>query len=160
MLGIINFQLANFKAMTKNNSKKFDKDNSTGKNHEGAHPNMPLKFLTATSIIGDEVLNMVGDKLGEINDLMIDLSNGKTEYVAIELGGFLGIGEKYFAVPFSLLKVDSKQEVFILDQTKETLRGAPGFDKDHWPETNTHEFDNSSSYWGGFMGSNSGGVPY
>jgi sporulation protein YlmC with PRC-barrel domain len=137
--------------------KTFEADNLSGKNHEGAHPNMPLKFLTASSIIGDEVLNRDGEKLGKINDIMVELSSGKIEYVVIELGGFLGMGEKYFAVPFELLKVDEKQEVFVLDQARETLNAAPGFDKDHWPETNSHEFDNAGAYWGGFMGSNTGG---
>lgn len=140
--------------------KTFEQDNLSGTNHEGAHPNSPLKFLTASSIIGDEILNPSGEKLGKINDIMIELSNGKIEYVVIELGGFLGIGEKYFAIPFALLEVDAKNEVFILDQTKETLEAAPGFDKDHWPETTSREFDNSSTYWGGFMGVNIGGVPY
>jgi sporulation protein YlmC with PRC-barrel domain len=138
----------------------FDADNFSGKNREGAHPNSPLKFLTATSIIGDKVLNPKGEHLGTIKDIMIDLSGGKIEYVVIELGGFLGMGEKYFALPYSLLKVDVKNEAFILNQTKETLEKAHGFNKDHWPETNTHEFDNSSAYWGGFMGANSGSVPY
>lgn len=140
--------------------KSFEKDNLSGANHEGAHFNSPLRFLTVTSIIGDEVQNRSGDKLGKINNMMIELSNGKIEYVVIELGGFLGMGEKYFAVPFSLLEVDGKNEKFILDQTKEVLQAAPGFDKDHWPETNSHEFDNSSRYWGGFMGANTGAVPY
>lgn len=140
--------------------KTFEKDNLSGKNHEGVHPNRPLKFLTASSIMEDEVVNPRGEKLGGINDLMIDLSSGKIEYVVIELGGFLGIGEKYFAVPFELLKVNAKEGVFILDQSKEALHAAPGFDKDHWPETNSHEFDNASSYWGGFMGVNTGAVPY
>lgn len=140
--------------------KTFEQDNLSGKNHEGAHPNMPLKFLTASSIIGDEVLNRGGEKLGKINDIMVELSSGKIEYVVIELGGFLGMGEKYFAVPFALLKVDAKIEGFILDQAKEALEAAPGFDKDHWPETNSHEFDNAGTYWGGFMGGNTGSVPY
>jgi sporulation protein YlmC with PRC-barrel domain len=136
--------------------KTFEKDNLTGKNHAGAHPNSPLKFLTATSIIGDHVHNLTGDKLGKINDIMIDLFAGKIEYVVIEIGGFLGIGEKYFAVPIGLLRVDSKNEGFILEQTKEAIYAAPGFDKEHWPETNSHEFDNSSQYWGEFMGVNTG----
>jgi hypothetical protein len=88
---------------------------------------------------------------------MIDLSTGKIEYVVIEFGGFLGIGEKFFAVPFKLLQVDSVKEVCILDQEKEVLENAPGFDRDHWPKTNSHEFDNASRYWGGFMGANTGG---
>jgi sporulation protein YlmC with PRC-barrel domain len=138
----------------------FDADNSSGSNHEGPHPNSPLKFLTATSIIGDKVFNPKGDHLGTINDIMIDLTGGKIEYIVIELGGFLGMGEKYFALPYSLLKVDVKNEAFILDQSLETLKKAPGFDKEHWPETNTHFFDRSNVYWGGFMGANTGAVPY
>ena len=123
----------------------FDKDNLTGKNHEGAHPNSSLKFLTASSIVGDKVHNLTGEHLGTIKDIMIDLRGGKIEYVVLEMGGFLGMGEKYFAIPFSLLKVDAKNQTFILNQGKETLKAAPGFDKDHWPETNSHFFDNSTA---------------
>jgi len=52
--------------------------------------------------------------------------------------------------------VDTVKEAFILDQKKEVLAKAPGFDKDHWPETNSHALQESYTYWGGFMGSNSG----
>ena len=142
------------------NKTKFDADNLTGTNHEGARPNSPLKYLTASSVIGDKVFNNHEESLGTIKDIMIDLTQGKIEYVVLELGGFLGIGEKFFAVPFSLLKVDTKNEAFILNQDKETLENAPGFDKDHWPETNSHYYDNSNVYWGGFMGPNVGSVPY
>ena len=133
------------------------RDNATGKNHEGIHANIPLKYLTATSIIGDKVFNKKDEHLGEIKDIMIDVNSGKIEYVIIECGGFLGIGGKYFALPFSSLKVDAENKSFILDQDQETLKNAPGFDKDHWPETNDHYYD-SSTYWGGFMGSNTGGL--
>ncbi len=137
----------------------FDKDNALGKNQEGPHPNSPLKFLTASSIIGDKVFNPNGNHLGAIKDIMIDLDSGNIEYFVIEVGGFLGMGERYFAIPFSLLKVNTRNETFIIDQAPEKFKDAPGFDKDHWPETNSHEFDKSSSYWGGFMGVNTGGVP-
>jgi len=139
--------------------KTFEADNLSGKNHEGVFPNKPVKFLTTTSIIGDKVVNPKGEHLGIIKDIMIDLTEGKIEYVVVEFGGFLGIGEKYFALPFPLLKVDPKKQVFILNQDRETLKKAPGFDKDHWPETNSHLFE-SSDYWGGFMGPNTGAVPY
>ncbi len=139
--------------------KTFDADNNTGNNHDGARANTPLRFLTATSIMKDNVNNGQEEKLGEIKDIMIDLHSGKIEYVIVELGGFLGIGEKYFAIPFSLLTVDTVNEAFILNQEKTILESAPGFDKDHWPETNSH-YDTSTSYWGSFMGANSGAVPY
>ncbi len=133
------------------------KENLTGVNHEGAHPNLPLKYLTATSIIKNKVNNKDGEKLGDIKDIMVDITTGQIEYVVIEFGGFLGIGEKFFAIPFRLLAFDTVEEACILDQTRETLEKAPGFDKDHWPKTNSHEFDNSNLYWGSFMGPNTGG---
>jgi sporulation protein YlmC with PRC-barrel domain len=134
----------------------FNTDNMTGKNHTGAQPNRPLTLLTATSIIGDHVHNYKDEHLGTIKDIMINLHEGNIEYIVIELGGFLGIGEKYFAIPFGLLKVNPKNDSFILNQSKEVLLRAPGFDKDHWPETNSHSFEKYDEYWGGFMGSNTG----
>lgn len=139
--------------------KNFESDNISGRNHEGANPNIPLRFLTATSIIGDRVHSPKGEALGKIEDIMIDLTTSRIEYVVIEMGGFLGIGEKIFAIPFGLLKVDPKAQAFVLDQEKETLKKAPGFDKHHWPETNEHFFE-STSYWGDFMGPNTGATPY
>lgn len=139
--------------------KDFEVDNMTGTNNDGARANTPLRFLTATSIMADEVYNLQDEKLGGIHDIMIDLHTGKIEYVVVECGGFLGIGEKFFAIPYQAFMVDANKEAFILDQTKETLKDAPGFDKDHWPETNSH-YNDASTYWGGFMGSNTGAVPY
>jgi sporulation protein YlmC with PRC-barrel domain len=132
------------------------RDNESGRNHEGAHANTPLKYLTASSIIGDKVYNLQDEKLGEIKDIMIDLEVGRIEYFVIEFGGFLGIGEKFFAIPFRLLQVDEEKEAFTFDQSKETLEKAPGFDKDHWPETNSHAMQETYSYWGSFMGPNTG----
>jgi sporulation protein YlmC with PRC-barrel domain len=131
-------------------------DNLSGENHEGKHANTPLRYLTASSIIGDKVYNRHDEKLGDIKDIMIDLEEGKVHYIVVEYGGFLGIGEKYFAIPFALMEVDENKKAFILDQSKEVLERAPGFDKDHWPETNSHEMQETYSYWAGFMGPNTG----
>lgn len=131
-------------------------DNLTGENRQSKNANTPLRYLTASSIIGDKVCNRLDEKLGDIKDIMIDLSDGKIEYLVIEFGGFLGIGEKYFAVPFRLFEVDADKEMFIIDLKRDDLERAPGFDKDHWPETNSHELQESYTYWGGFMGPNTG----
>ena len=133
-----------------------EKDNMTGENHTGSNANTPVKYLTTSTIVGDKVYNHLGEDLGKIKEVMLDIQGGKIEYVVIEFGGFLGIGEKYFAVPFKALTIDTDRHAFILHQTKEVLENAPGFDKDHWPETNSHSFKSSSAYWGGFMGANTG----
>ena len=124
-------------------------DNITGTNAEGASPNLPLKCLTATSIIGDKVHNKMDEPLGKIKDIMLNVQSGTIEYYIIEFGGFLGIGEKFFAIPFSLLTVDPEKQLFIFDQPREMLEKAPGFDKEHWPDTNLHyyEADERWSFW-------------
>lgn len=133
-----------------------ENDNLTGRNDSGRDANTPVKFLTSTTIVGDNVYNFQNESLGEIKDIMLDLERGKIEYVVIEYGGFLGIGEKYFAVPFEALTLDPSRHAFILDQPKEVLENAPGFDKDHWPETNSHGMESTYTYWGGFMGPHAG----
>ncbi|HTE32788.1 MAG TPA: PRC-barrel domain-containing protein, partial [Chryseolinea sp.] len=75
----------------------FEKDNATGVNHEGAHPNLPVRILASSSIMGDKIYNSAGDDLGKIKDIMLNIESGSIEYLVIEFGGFLGLGEKYFA---------------------------------------------------------------
>ena len=112
-------------------------------------------LLTASSIIGEKVQNHAGEHLGEIKDIMLNISTGAIRYFVIEFGGFLGIGEKYFAIPYKLLEYDRRKGIFILNQKRETLVNAPGFDKDHWPETYGHS-EHVDYYWGDFMGVNVG----
>lgn len=119
-------------------------DNFTGVNQDELYPNMPLKYLTASSIIGDKVHSMEDEAMGEIKDIMIDLASGKIDYMIIEFGGFLGIGIKYFAIPFNMLTVNPEKKIFVFNQKKELLENAPGFDLDHWPDTNFHK---EESYW-------------
>jgi sporulation protein YlmC with PRC-barrel domain len=126
------------------------KDNITGINQAGFYPNFPLKYLTATSIIGDKVQNEKDEHLGEIVDIMLDITTGQIDYYVIEFGGFLGIGIKYFAIPFGLMKVDPDKKLFRFGQSREALEKAPGFDMDHWPDTNIH-LEEVHSYWS-FMG--------
>lgn len=120
--------------------RKYEADNQTGVNHEGPDANNPVKRLTAHSIIGDRVENPQGENMGKIEDLMIDLQSGRIEYVVIESGTFLGMGGKLFAIPFGELRLNAAREVFVLSRDADYLKEAPGFDKDHWPDTNDHSY--------------------
>lgn len=104
---------------------------------------------------GTAVKNPAGAELGDIKDLMIDLSTSRVAYAVVSFGGLLGIGDKLFAVPLQALKQDPVNKCFILDTTKEALENAHGFDKDHWPDfadltwqTAVHEHYKTSPYWG------------
>lgn len=121
-----------------------NEENLSGVNRGEPNQNLPLKHLTATSIIGDKVRNAQDEHLGEIVDMMIDITTGKIEYFVLSFGGFLTVGTKFFAIPFNLLKVDEVNKKFILNQSKEVLEKAPGFDMNHWPETNFHA---EETYW-------------
>lgn len=132
-------------------------DNTTGQNNAGPKSNSPLKRLTASSIVGDHVVNPEGEAMGKICDLMINLTEGTIEYVVIEFGGFLGLNQKYFAIPFKALSVATEhRHAFVLNETRETLQHYPGFDKDHWPDTNLHQAGARNTPYGGFMGGNTG----
>lgn len=91
-------------------------------------------LISASTIDGDSVVNSKGEDLGHIKDLMVDPVDGKIEYAVLDFGGFLGIGDKFFAVPFANLSIDRENKRMILNVDKDRLKDAPGFDKDNWPD--------------------------
>jgi hypothetical protein len=89
--------------------------------------------MGADTLIGNDVYNSADESLGTIKELMIDMSLGKINYAVLSYGGFLGMGDRLFAVPWAALKLDTAKKRFTLNASKEQLKNAPGFDKDHWP---------------------------
>jgi sporulation protein YlmC with PRC-barrel domain len=128
--------------------KSLEKENITGTNHTGHQANNPLKFLTASSVLGNKIYNLKREHLGKIHDIMLNLHDGRIEYAIIEHGGFLK-KNKFFAVAFELLTIDPERRVFVLDLDKTVLKSFPGFDKDHWPDTNFHRRSSMSNVWRG-----------
>jgi sporulation protein YlmC with PRC-barrel domain len=95
---------------------------------------VPAAFRAST-IEHLTVRNAAGDDLGKVKDLVIDAATGKVSYAALDFGGFLGVGDKLFAVPWHAFQYvgTSNDEHLVLDVAKEKLKNAPGFDKGHWP---------------------------
>ena len=91
-------------------------------------------LMGADTLIGNAVYNHKGEDLGEIKEIMLDMRSGTVGYAVMAMGGFLGMGEKFFAVPWNALKLDSEQKVFVLNVEKERFKDAPGFDKEKWPD--------------------------
>jgi len=92
--------------------------------------------LRASQIIGMTVQDNDGKKLGDIKDLVIDPEDGGIQYAVLDFGGFAGIGDKYFAVPWEALQLDQVNKKLSLDVHKKDLKNAPGFDKKNWPDLN------------------------
>ena len=90
-------------------------------------------ILSSTSLQGNNVCNPAGDDLGKIEDFMLNTHSGNVEYAVLSFGGFLGIGDKLFAVPLEAMQLDTEKHRFVINESKERLESAPGFDKDNWP---------------------------
>jgi len=90
-------------------------------------------LLSAGSLAGKLVVNRDGERLGKIKELMLNTANGSMCYAVLSSGGFLGIGERLFAVPWRALVLDCRQKRFVLDVIMTRFKVAPGFDKHEWP---------------------------
>jgi sporulation protein YlmC with PRC-barrel domain len=95
--------------------------------------------LKGSDLIGMKVEGADGKKLGDIKDLVIDPTDGDIDYAVLDYGGFLGVGDKYFAVPWEAFQFSPDGKKVILDVTKKDLKQAPGFDKKHWPDLSSQD---------------------
>lgn len=90
----------------------------------------------------------MNEKVGSIKEIMIDVPSGRISYAVLAVGGFLGIGERLFAIPGEALNLDEDKRCVILDVDKERLENALGFDKDNWPDMVDPSWaDGVLSYW-------------
>jgi hypothetical protein len=116
---------------------------------------LPWSLIRGNMFIGADVENPQGQNLGDIKDIVIDRASGRIAYAVVSFGGFLGMGEKLFAVPwgaFSQPKAD--KQTFVLDVDKDRLKNAPGFDAHNWPQmasrewvTSLYSYYNVPPYW-------------
>lgn len=91
----------------------------------------------ASTINGMKVRNPANENIGTVDELVVDIKAGKVKYAALSFGGFAGFGNKLFAIPMTALtlKHGADETFFVLDIDAAKLNSAPGFDKDHWPNT-------------------------
>jgi sporulation protein YlmC with PRC-barrel domain len=114
---------------------------------------MQPAVLSASTLTGDPVVNHEGERLGTLKEIMIDLDRGEIGYAVLSRGELAGIGERLFAVPWSLFTVDTAQHQLLLDIDAGALDDAQGFDPDDWPR-----FDDQD--WGGRLHDSYGVTPY
>ncbi len=91
-------------------------------------------LMGADTLVGNDVYNKSAEDLGDIKEIMLDMRSGRVSYAVLSFGGFLGMGEKLFAVPWEALTLDTENKRFTLDVERSRLESAPGFNKDQWPD--------------------------
>jgi sporulation protein YlmC with PRC-barrel domain len=112
--------------------------------------------MAAATLDSNKVLCADGETAGKVKDIMLDVVTGRIAYVVMSSGGFLGIGDKLFAIPWNALTLDTDRACFVLNFDAQRIKDAPGFDDDHWPvmadpgwAASIHDYYGSEPYWGG-----------
>lgn len=90
--------------------------------------------ISSERVEGTAVYNEAGDKLGAIDDLMIDKRSGTVRYAVLQFGGFLGLGTDRYPLPWDALKYDTEMDGYVVPLDKERLKEAPRYSRDDAPE--------------------------
>lgn len=120
------------------------------KSHSSNADHQKMQPLRASELMGLTVTNSKDETVGSVNDIVLNRKDGSVKYVAVSIGGFLGIGDKLFAVPFKKFdckQVDGEHEL-TLNVDRKTLENIKGFDQDNWPNMadNNWRMMNDKSY--------------
>lgn len=101
------------------------------------------KAFRSGTVIGIPVKTPDHKKVGNIEEIVVDIESGQVAYAVLSFGGFFGYGDKFFAVPweeFSFVH-DEKQHYFVVDTSREKLDKLPGFSKADWPDVANSNWD-------------------
>ena len=92
------------------------------------------KLQRASKLMGTSVKNLQNDKIGQVDNLLIDMASGRVVAVIVSSGGFLGLGDELSAIPPTALRFNAERDTLQLDATKEMLGSAPHFRANQWPD--------------------------
>ena len=105
--------------------------------------------ISSDKVEGTTVYNDAGDKLGSIDDLMIDKRSGQVRYAVLEFGGFLGIGTDRYPVPWNMLKYDTTKDGYVVPIDKAKLDNAPKYHDEKAPVYDTEYGKRINDYYDG-----------
>ena len=90
-------------------------------------------IISSDKVEGTTVYNEAGDKLGSVDDLMIDKRSGQVVYAVLEFGGFLGMGTDRYPLPWNMLKYDTTMDGYVVPLDKSRLDAAPKYAESDMP---------------------------
>ncbi len=108
-------------------------------------------MVSSSDVNGTEVYGSDGAHIGSIDHLMIDKQSGKVAYAVMGFGGFLGLGEDHYSIPWNKLRYDTEKQGFMTDITSEQVQGAPArtddWHRDREWEQRTYDYYGATPYW-------------
>lgn len=112
------------------------------------------RLIGADQVQGTAIYNPHGDDLGSVEDVMIDKVTGRIAYAVVGFGGFLGIGNRHYPLPWEKLKYDTSMGGYVVDLDKHTLEGAPSYADDEpvtWEDRawgkRVYDYYGARPYW-------------
>jgi sporulation protein YlmC with PRC-barrel domain len=112
-------------------------------------------LIAGSKVTGTNVYNTKGESIGSIYDVMLDKKSGKVAYAVMSFGGFLGMGNDYHPLPWSMLKYDTAVGGYVVGLSKDKLQGGPHYAAGADPgwgnpeyETKLHSYYGVGPYWG------------
>lgn len=120
--------------------------------HDTSNPSGRL--IAGGQVSGTTVYNKAGEKLGSIEDIMIDKQSGRIAYAVLSFGGFLGLGHKHHPLPWSTLRYDQRLGGYVVDLDRSVLEGAPAYSNEEAPAwedeawtRRLHDYYKVEPYW-------------
>lgn len=107
--------------------------------------------ISSERVEGTKVYNLSGDKLGSIDDLMIDKRSGQVRFAVLEFGGFLGMGTDRYPLPWNMLKYDTVKDGYVVPLDKSNLEGAPRYVDNDRPAYTTDYGREVDTFYGRFL---------
>jgi len=104
--------------------------------------------ISSERVEGTAVYNGEGDKLGSIDDLMIDKVSGQVRYAVLEFGGFLGMGTDRYPLPWNMLKYDTEFEGYVVPLDKSRLEKAPRYQQNDVPDYTSEYARSVNDFYG------------
>jgi len=111
-------------------------------------------LISADKVQGTAVYNAEGDKLGSVDDVMLDKMSGNVAYAVMSFGGFLGMGEKHHPLPWNMLTYSTTHDGYVVNLSKQQLEEAPTFDRggqdalrDPAYGERVHDYYGATPYW-------------
>lgn len=121
-------------ASTRKADGTWDKDRMSGESRFMIPASRLGQAQKASKLIGTSVNNLQDEKLGKVENILLDLASGRIVAVIVSSGGFLGMGDELSAVPPSALRFTADRDTLQLDASKEMLSNAPHFKANQWPD--------------------------
>lgn len=111
-------------------------------------PTQTSDVISSERVEGTKVYNTAGDKLGSIDDLMIDKRSGQVRYAVLEFGGFLGMGTDRYPLPWNMLKYDTRMDGYVVPLDKSRLEDAPRYQREERPTYDDEYGRRVNDYYG------------